>query len=251
MGLFGLFEKKNCSICGGEIKLMGNTKVSDGNICKECVAKLSPYFKSYKNATVASIQEQLEYREKNKAEVDKFHATRTLGLTQTKIHIDEDNKTFCVTSASVLKDANPDIIPLASVTGVEIEIDDRETEEKTRNAQGEMVSYVPKKVNYYYDFYCQITVNHPYFNTIRFKINKDSVKILGGPVKPVNPGMDASYRDYQRLGNDIKNILMLKRGEARKAETTVVKAVTCPCCGATTTPDASGCCEYCGSSVNQ
>jgi len=27
-------------------------------------------------------------------------------------------------------------------------------------------------------------------------------------------------------------------------------AVTCPFCGATTTPDASGCCEYCGGSVN-
>ena len=28
------------------------------------------------------------------------------------------------------------------------------------------------------------------------------------------------------------------------------QAVTCPWCGATTTPDASGCCEYCGGSVN-
>ena len=27
-------------------------------------------------------------------------------------------------------------------------------------------------------------------------------------------------------------------------------AVTCPYCGATTTPDASGCCEYCGGAVN-
>ena len=27
-------------------------------------------------------------------------------------------------------------------------------------------------------------------------------------------------------------------------------AVTCPYCGATTTPDATGCCEYCGGAVN-
>ena len=27
-------------------------------------------------------------------------------------------------------------------------------------------------------------------------------------------------------------------------------AVTCPYCGATTTPDANGCCEYCGGAVN-
>ena len=27
-------------------------------------------------------------------------------------------------------------------------------------------------------------------------------------------------------------------------------AVTCPYCGATTTPDASGCCEFCGGAIN-
>ena len=27
------------------------------------------------------------------------------------------------------------------------------------------------------------------------------------------------------------------------------QAVICPCCGASTFPDASGCCEYCGSPV--
>ena len=43
MGFFGkLFEKKECSICGGEIGLLGNRKLEDGNCCKECAAKLSP-----------------------------------------------------------------------------------------------------------------------------------------------------------------------------------------------------------------
>ena len=30
----------------------------------------------------------------------------------------------------------------------------------------------------------------------------------------------------------------------------VKASVTCPYCGATTTPDASGCCAYCGGAVN-
>ena len=35
MGLFGkLFEKKECAICGGEIGLLGNRKLEDGNMCK-------------------------------------------------------------------------------------------------------------------------------------------------------------------------------------------------------------------------
>ena len=33
MGLFGkLFEKKSCDICGGEIGLLGNRKLEDGNL---------------------------------------------------------------------------------------------------------------------------------------------------------------------------------------------------------------------------
>jgi len=36
MGLFGkLFEKKICSICGGEIGLLGNRRLADGNLCKK------------------------------------------------------------------------------------------------------------------------------------------------------------------------------------------------------------------------
>ena len=32
----GLFDKKECSICGAKIGLLGNKKLSDGNMCKDC-----------------------------------------------------------------------------------------------------------------------------------------------------------------------------------------------------------------------
>ena len=36
MGLFGkLFEKKVCDICGGDIGLLGNRKLEDGNCCRK------------------------------------------------------------------------------------------------------------------------------------------------------------------------------------------------------------------------
>ena len=39
MGFFGkLFDKKECSICGGEIGLLGNRRLEDGNMCKSCAA---------------------------------------------------------------------------------------------------------------------------------------------------------------------------------------------------------------------
>ena len=73
MGLFGkLFEKKECAICGGEIGLLGNRKLEDGNMCKACAAKLSPWFDERRHSTVAQIEEQLEYRESNKETSPRF-----------------------------------------------------------------------------------------------------------------------------------------------------------------------------------
>ena len=76
MGLFGkLFEKKSCDICGGDIGLLGNRKLEDGNLCKNCAAKLSPWFSERRSSTVAQIQEQLDYREKNKEAVATYWIT--------------------------------------------------------------------------------------------------------------------------------------------------------------------------------
>ncbi len=40
----GLFDKKYCSICGEKIGLLGNRKLEDGNLCKDCAKQLSPWF---------------------------------------------------------------------------------------------------------------------------------------------------------------------------------------------------------------
>ena len=66
MGLFGkLFEKKECDICGGEIGLLGNRKLEDGNLCKDCAKKLSYWFDDRRHSTVEEIRAQLAYREEN------------------------------------------------------------------------------------------------------------------------------------------------------------------------------------------
>ena len=62
MGLFDAFKKKECSICGGEIGLLGNRKLEDGNMCKNCAAKLSPWFSERRSSTVEEIKAQLDYR---------------------------------------------------------------------------------------------------------------------------------------------------------------------------------------------
>ena len=36
----GLFDKKYCDICGDKIGLLGNRKLENGNLCKNCAKKL-------------------------------------------------------------------------------------------------------------------------------------------------------------------------------------------------------------------
>lgn len=256
MGLFGkVFEKKQCSICGGDIGLLGNRKLEDGNMCKECSAKLSPFFSERKSSSVAEIEEQLAYREQNKKAVEAFHTTRTLG-EKTKLLLDEDARKFMVTNARNLLEANPDVLDYSQVTGVELDIDEGRSEEKTKDKEGKTISYNPPRYVFDYDFDVIIHVNHPYFNTIRFRLNPSSVKINEGNAVPVTRKPDErqnrEYIQYEKMGNEIKEILTAARLEVRRdreASAAPKKPIICPHCGATTIPDAVGCCEYCGGPV--
>ena len=254
MGLFGkIFEKKECSVCGGEIGLLGNRKLEDGNLCKECAAKLSPWFSDRRNSTVAEIQEQLVYREDNKKAVEAFNTTCSFGRN-TKILIDEDAKKFMVTGARNVKDANPDVLDFSQVTGCDLDIEEERNEEKKEDAEGNSVSYNPPRFYYSYDFRMIIRVNHPYFDTINFQLNSSGVEINpeNATSHAPNPSLNQDYREYEAMGKEIKEILTRARQQVRAEKENAVKAKTavqCPCCGATTIPDANDHCEYCGGAV--
>ena len=55
----GLFDKKYCDICGEKIGLLGNRKLEDGNLCKDCAKKLSPWFSERRNSTVDASKSSL------------------------------------------------------------------------------------------------------------------------------------------------------------------------------------------------
>ena len=170
----GLFDKKFCSICGEKIGLLGNRKLEDGNLCKDCAAKLSPWFTERKQSTVAEIKEQLAYREENKAAVSAFQTTRTLGRN-IKVLLDENAGKFMVTSARNIAEANPDVLSFSDVTGCDLNVEESKTEIRYRDANDDVQSFNPKRYAYAYDFYMTIHVNHPYFDEIRFKLNDSSV----------------------------------------------------------------------------
>ena len=105
----GLFDKKYCDICGNEIKFLGNRKLDDGNMCKDCAAKLSPWFTGRRHTTVAAIKEQLEYREKNKEQLQFFNPSKIIGKRY-KVYIDEGKRLFAVSNSTNWRNDNPDLI---------------------------------------------------------------------------------------------------------------------------------------------
>ena len=155
----GLFEKKYCDICGEKIGLLGNRKLEDGNMCKDCARKLSPFFSERRSSTVNEIKQQLEYREQNKQILAGFSPMFTFGEDD-KIYIDPMKQSFVVSrrNPGSWSDENPDVIPLSSVTGCNLRVDEDREEIYTQGKDGEKVSYNPPRYKFTYDFYIDIKV---------------------------------------------------------------------------------------------
>ena len=145
MGLFGkIFDKKECSICGGEIGLLGNRKLEDGNCCKECAKKLSPWFEERRHSTVEDIQKQLDYREANKKKVAAFQITREFASDSYHVYIDDTKGQFAI-ATGFNQEINPDIVDLSQVTSCRLMVDQNRKEEQYRNNEGQMVDYNPPR----------------------------------------------------------------------------------------------------------
>ena len=189
----GLFDKKNCDICGKPIGLLGNRKLEDGNMCKECAAKLSPFFTGRKKSTVEAIKEQLAYREDNEKKLAFFKDTATYG-DRRKLIIDETNRKFIVTSASNWRKANPDIIDFAMVESFEITVKEDCDEIFDTDEEGKSVSFDPQKFEFEYTFDVDIDVDHPYFDEIRFELSEGN--------RPDSPHSEL-FEEYVKQANEM------------------------------------------------
>ena len=235
------FSKKYCDICGEKIGLLGNKKLADGNMCKNCEGFLSPYIADRRNSSVEEIEGHLEYRYENEAEVDAFNVTRTLG-GHYKVLIDDHGGKFLVTGYDDWQDGNPDVIPLSQVTGCHIEVRENRTELTWEDSEGDDISFSPKQYDIDYDFFITVYINWPWFNEMTFDINERRVDHYGS----------AEYREMERRANEIKEALTQGDKEAggnAGAGSGPAMARLCPYCGATTIPDARGCCEFCGGAM--
>ncbi|MBQ2848585.1 MAG: DUF4428 domain-containing protein [Clostridia bacterium] len=194
----GLFDKKYCDICGDKIGLLGNRKLEDGNMCKECARKLSPFFSERRSSTVNEIKQQLAYREQNKQTLVGFSPMFTFGEDD-KIYIDPMKQSFVVSSRNPgsWSDENPDVIPISTVTGCNLRVDEDREELYTEGKDGQRVSYNPPRYKFTYDFYIDINVNNPYFDEITAKLNDRDVEGMG----------TMEYNRYQQMAQQVINNL--------------------------------------------
>jgi len=221
-----LFEKKECSICGGEIGLLGNRKLEDGNMCKNCAAKLSPFFIDRRSSTVEEINTQLAYREENQEALKTFQPTKQFGEYEQMI-IEEKNNIptrFVICEGGEYQKKNADLISFKDVSDCSILIDHSDYEITRRNEEGKQVSYDPPRYKHNYNFKVKLTIeNNPYFDVVVFKLNRKSVEIVTeipnkDPLSPY-PGFDpimyAEYRAYKEQCDLIEHVVECgRKGEA-------------------------------------
>ena len=180
MGLFDRFKKQDCEICGKEVGMFGYKKLKDGEICKDCVKLLSPWFEDLKESTVAQIKAQLAYRAQNAEELKSFQPTKVFGDYE-YMYIEERNGVpyrFCISRDKDYQKENADLILCKDVAEVIIDIDD--------NANEHVNEDDPDDVTYDLSYKFRATLlikNNPYFDSVHFDLNSGDVEVFSVRLK--------------------------------------------------------------------
>ena len=211
----GLFSKKVCDICGGDIGLLGNRKLSDGNLCKDCAKKLSPWMTDRRQSTVEEIRQHLAYREQNKRMLALIHPTVVMG-SNVKVYIDEAAGKFFVTSHTNWRDRNPDVIDLSQVIDVSTEVTEHRTEEYHRDRDGKNVPFNPPRYRMSYEFETTLLIDSPFFSEIRFELTETRPEHRVGE----------EYRYYEQMADALRAALMPANGARTAAQPNLADALS-------------------------
>lgn len=277
MGLFDRFKKQDCEICGKEVGMFGYKKLEDGEICKDCIKLLSPWFDDRRHSTVDQIKQQISYREENRAALVGFRPTMAFGERYTlRAELENGVPTrFVVERTDNYKEENADIISFRDVISFNIDVQESKRELMARNSKGEEISYNPPRYEYSYDFYAEIRVNHPYFDEITFQLNRESVALetverrsgFGVTRSGFDPTLYPEYRQFRGECDELEDLFragmqgMVLKGFAPAVQSVVQAAPAaqpapepvptpagpkfCPNCGAPA--DGGKFCQSCGS----
>lgn len=194
----GLFDKKYCDICGEKIGLLGNRKLEDGNLCRDCAGKLSPFFSDRRNSTVEEIKAQLAYREENQKKLAGFSPNIIFDGSM-KVYIDPTAECFIVTGLSDWRSGNPDLILFSQVCGVDTDIRENKEEIFYEDSDGNEKSYEPPRYRCDYEFNVTIRVDSPWFDEIELELSSGN--------RP-DSRHTVLYREYEKKMQELADILM-------------------------------------------
>ncbi len=190
MALFGkFFAKESCAVCGAEVGALKKRKLADGVMCKDCVARLSPWFEERRESTVAQIKEQLAMREENRRQLERFDITSELAGTGA-VFVDEGHRWLCalpdastggllsserVHDRAGLIEANADIVTFDQVRSATCDITETRGELR-QTVDGEQRSYSPRRWRYGESFYLLVEVDHPYIERMRVPLGSLTIE---------------------------------------------------------------------------
>jgi len=201
--LKNLFAKKDCEICGGDIGLLGNTKLADGDLCKDCKEKLSPFYHVSDDTTVADIKEHLAYREENKKALEEFNPDEIFGAAD-QICVDTAARKFVFARNGDWKETEADVIDFSHVTKIYGEIEDDEIYPDSDNEDededsGEEVVVEPFTVSH---FNVTILVDIPFIQEIEICLSEGETPCRDGDEKEI-----AQYNQFNESMNCLCELL--------------------------------------------
>jgi RecJ-like exonuclease len=226
----GLFDKKFCDICGNKIGLLGNRKLKDGNMCKDCAKKISPLLTGRKNFTLQDMKQHLAYRAENEKIVKAFNETRTVGRNYS-LHIDDSKGLIVISRSSNYRNDNPDVLQFSQVTGCDFVVDEEKRSIVDDDAPKEEGKPALRKEIVEYSVDVTVHINSPWFQDIEFSVADN---------------LEKNSQDYQNAVAEAEEIKKTLSELHFKAAAAAAKGpVACLNCGATGTPTPEGRCEYC------
>lgn len=170
----GLFDKQRCDLCGSKASDTDSRMIGTIRLCKTCSEKISPWYSETRCTSIAELTGHLTDRKQNQSLASSFNKSKRFGKTSPYLFIDEPQGLFAVCSEQDLRQGRADILPLSILTGCTYTSDQ--------------------------DFYCILTVNHPYIDEIRFKVNDLTLKCTPGAL---GVNFEKNIQNYHALCQEI------------------------------------------------
>lgn len=127
----GLFEKKECALCGGKAGLITRYKISGGDyICGECRGRMSSNTDDIGNMTIEDVQEQIRLKEENDERFGNgFTITRQFDFDprHPMMAVNDNTGEF-----AILTDARPDIFSFDNVVSYDVDLNTAMLSEEER-----------------------------------------------------------------------------------------------------------------------